>query len=119
MEDNLFEEKIREIVNYFSANEFEIAIFKANEIKEQLQLQDEIEFVDCLIDVIKATNIINNIINSNGDLKEAYKLLKEAYKLLFDSHSKLKSFRPFYKGLRLENFINSIQESLAEIKNYI
>jgi len=115
MEDNLFKEKIREIVNYFSANEFEIAIFKANEIKEHLQLQDEIEFVDCLIDVIKATNIIN----SNGDLKEAYKLLKEAYKLLFDSHSKLKSFRPFYKGLRLENFINSIQESLAEIKNYI
>jgi hypothetical protein len=108
MEDNLFKEKIREIVNYFSANEFEIAIFKANEIKEQLQLQDEIEFVDCLIDVIKATNIIN----SNGDLKEAYKLL-------LDSYSKLKSFRPFYKGLRLENFINSIQESLAEIKNYI
>jgi hypothetical protein len=108
MEDNLFKEKIREIVNYFSANEFEIAIFKANEIKEQLQLQDEIEFVDCLIDVIKATNIIN----SNGDLKEAYKLL-------FNSNSKLKSFRPFYKGLRLENFINSIQESLAEIKNYI
>jgi hypothetical protein len=108
MEDNLFKEKIREIVNYFSTNEFEMAIFKANEIKEQLQLQDEIEFVDCLIDVIKATNIIN----SNGDLKEAYKLL-------FNSHSKLKSFRPFYKGLRLENFINSIQESLAEIKNYI
>jgi hypothetical protein len=108
MEYNLFKEKIREIVNYFSANEFEIAIFKANEIKEQLQLQEEIDFVDCLIDVIKATNIIN----SNGDLKEAYKLL-------FDSYSKLKSFRPLYKGLRLENFINSIQESLAEIKNYI
>ncbi|MGB9638631.1 MAG: hypothetical protein ACP5RD_07940 [bacterium] len=108
MEDNIFKNNVKEIVSYFTNNEFELAIFKANEIKEQLLNTDEIEFIDCLINVIKATSIIN----SNGDLKEAYKLL-------LDSYNKLRSFRPFYKGLKLENFINSIQESIAEIKNYI
>lgn len=108
MDDNIFRDNVREVVNYFISNEFELAIFKANEIKEQFLTNDEMEFIDSLVSVIRATSIIN----SNGDLKEAYKLL-------LDSYNKLKSFRPLYKGLKLEGFINSIQESIAEIKNYI
>ncbi len=108
MEDNVFKQKVKEIVDLFSTNEFELAIFKAEEIKDQLNENDEIEFINCLINVINATYIIN----SNGDLKEAYQLLLYSY-------DKLKSFRPFYKGLKLENFINSIQESIAEIKSYL
>ena len=108
MEDNIFKQKLKEIVDLFSINEFELAIFKAEELKNELNETDEIEFVNCLINVIKATFIINY----NGELSEAYKLLVYSY-------DKLKSFRPFYKGLKLENFINSIQESMAEIKSHL
>lgn len=105
MDENLFKIKLKEIIDIFASENFELAISKAKELEEVIQDNEEKSFIKNIIKVINAAKLVNQ------------QNLEEAIKNLESSYSELKNFRPNYKGLKIENLLQSINQSIADIKS--
>ena len=104
MDEKLFINRLKEIINIFSTENFYLAIDKAKELKKELNDDEEKLFVENIIKIIQATLLLNQ-----QNIGESLELLESAY-------FQLKNFRPNYKGLKVENLLNNINQSISEIK---
>lgn len=104
MDKQGFIKKLKEIVEIFASENFELAIKESCELKKKLESQEDKLFLENLIKVMYSASLINQ------------QKLDEALDLLESSYKELKNFRPNYKGLKVENLIQSINQSISEIK---
>ncbi|MCX7758321.1 MAG: hypothetical protein N2169_01710 [bacterium] len=107
MDDQEFIKKLKQIIDIFSSENFEFAIKISDEMENMLSDPEEKRFIKNIKNVIYATYLINK------------QEIDEALKLLESSYLELKNFRPNYKGLKVENLIQSINQSIADIKTII
>ncbi|MFN4220436.1 MAG: hypothetical protein ACK4GJ_05920 [bacterium] len=107
MDDQVFLQKLKEIVDFFANENFDAAIQKAKELKENIQNQDDIILIENIIKIISSAQLINQ------------QKLEEALSLLESSYNTLKSYRPNYKGLKIENLLQSVNQSILDIKTLI
>ncbi|MEN3014786.1 MAG: hypothetical protein ABDH21_01815 [bacterium] len=107
MDDQTFKIKLKEIIEAFSSEDFELAIKKAEDFQKELQNQDEKIFVKNIIKIITAANLVNQ------------QKLEESLQILESCYLELKNYSPTYKGLKVENLLQSVNQSIADIKAII
>ncbi len=104
MEDQLFLSTLKEIIDIFALENYSFAIQKANKLYQEINNPEDKIFLQNIINIIKAADLINH-----QEIEEALKLLENAY-------HELKKFRPNYKGLKIENLLNSVNQSIIDLK---
>ncbi|MFN3478632.1 MAG: hypothetical protein ACK4ZM_04650 [bacterium] len=107
MDDKVFIQKLKEVVDFFANENFDAAIQKAKKLKENIQNQDDIILIENIIKIISSAQLINQ------------QKLEEALSLLESSYNTLKNYRPNYKGLKIENLLQSVNQSIIDIKSLI
>lgn len=107
MNDQIFISELKKIVEIFSQEKYEQAIEESNQLQNKLIDPEEKSFVKNIANIIYATYLINK------------QELEKALEILENSYSELKKFSPNYKGLKVENLIQNINQSILDIKSII
>jgi predicted negative regulator of RcsB-dependent stress response len=103
--DKEFIDRIKYVVELFSKEKFDEALLECNKVEELSLDHEEKSFLESIKKVIQATVLINQ-----QDLDKALNLLESTY-------FELKKFRPNYKGMKVENLIDSINQAIIDIKS--
>ncbi|MCS7165565.1 MAG: hypothetical protein RMJ51_04770 [Candidatus Calescibacterium sp.] len=107
MDNQFFISELKKIIEIFSQEKYEQAIDEAKKLQDKLIDLDEKKFVKNIENIIYSAYLINN-----QELDKALEILEKSY-------TELKTFSPNYKGLKVENLIQNINQSIIDIKSII